>query len=108
MSLPCTFVKRKDDVQESESDETKTLAPSSKHQNLKSLISDERGSSGNKNFQAMRLGCNCTNAGEPSSIGEIFVERGDLLKLYAVYCSNQPNIAKRLREYRVSVVVSLC
>lgn len=31
-----------------------------------------------------------------TSIGEIFVERSVLFKLYAVYCSNQPNIRDRI------------
>jgi hypothetical protein len=32
-------------------------------------------------------------------IGEIFCEKGDLLKLYAVYCSNQPFTNSRIKEF---------
>lgn len=33
------------------------------------------------------------------NIGRIFMEKGDLFKIYAVYCSNQPNMASRVREF---------
>eukprot|EP00029_Vermamoeba_vermiformis_P006608 TRINITY_DN2639_c0_g2_i1.p1 TRINITY_DN2639_c0_g2~~TRINITY_DN2639_c0_g2_i1.p1 ORF type:complete len:823 (+),score=141.59 TRINITY_DN2639_c0_g2_i1:47-2515(+) len=39
------------------------------------------------------------DADAPENIGRIFVEKGDLFKIYAVYCSNQPNLASRVREY---------
>jgi len=32
-------------------------------------------------------------------LGRIFMEKGDLFKIYAVYCSNQPNLASRIREF---------
>ena len=39
--------------------------------------------------------------GGPTALGiaELFLDKSDLLKLYAVYCSNQPNIHNRLQEY---------
>lgn len=35
-----------------------------------------------------------------TSIGSIFLELGDLFKLYAVYCSNQPNIHSRVVQFK--------
>lgn len=35
-----------------------------------------------------------------AEIGEVFVEYASLFKLYAVYCSNQPNIHKRVSEFK--------
>lgn len=34
------------------------------------------------------------------SVGHLFLEVGDLFKLYAVYCSNQPNIHGRIIEFK--------
>eukprot|EP01088_Endostelium_zonatum_P021255 TRINITY_DN827_c2_g1_i1.p1 TRINITY_DN827_c2_g1~~TRINITY_DN827_c2_g1_i1.p1 ORF type:complete len:843 (-),score=218.65 TRINITY_DN827_c2_g1_i1:33-2561(-) len=38
------------------------------------------------------------NIGE--CVGEIFLEKADLFKLYAIYCSNQPTLSKTLTKYR--------
>ena len=35
-----------------------------------------------------------------SAIGQVFLDLGDLFKLYAVYCSNQPNIHGRVVQFK--------